>query len=58
LSANGFPGLSERENAGRLLGLPSIFQQDDGGFGVDLDGPTYPTRAFAEAVALAGAVSP
>jgi len=35
-----------------LVPLPEIYPDDDGGFGVGLDGPAFPTRRFAEAVRL------
>jgi hypothetical protein len=35
-----------------LLGVPDIAQTDDGTFELYLDGPSYPSRAFAESVRL------
>ena len=34
-----------------LLGVPEIAETDDGTFELYLDGPTFPSRNFAEAVA-------
>jgi hypothetical protein len=53
LNANSFPGLSERESVGRLVGMPDILQQNDGSFGVvSTDLPSLP-GAFAEQIAAA-----
>jgi hypothetical protein len=54
LSANSFPTLSER----RPVGMPDIFQRDDGQcrIGLDEDGAgPFRTRCFAAAIARKGA---
>jgi hypothetical protein len=57
LSANGFPGLSER-GVGRLSGYPDIYERDDGSFAIGLgdDAPGFQTWRFAEAIAAGFAV--
>jgi hypothetical protein len=41
---------NSRRSEQRLCGIPYIYPTDDGGYEVGLDGPAFPSRAFAESV--------